>query len=173
MKLLSSIVLTLTAVMMVTAAAAQTYVQTNCHMGGCSWSAITGKLVIQKAVNGTLVGATFDECGTTHRGRYPKAYSCRSSEIRQAQYVAFCSIKSPSIAYKDDAKWTRTKLSISDDGQFGYNITSITQYLRICHDFTRTGSESLDMIGAKFGYSSRQLGDDVQDKVGTIQQLAE
>ena len=173
MKSLARLFLTATAILTATAAGAETFVQTNCHMGGCTWSAITSKIVIEKTGNGTLVGATFDECGTTHRGKYPKTYSCRKSEIRQAQYVAFCSTKNPSIAYKDGSKWARTKLSISDDGEFGYNIMSITQYLRICHDFTRTGQESLDMIGAKFGYKSRDLGDDVQDTMDTIHQLAE
>jgi hypothetical protein len=152
---------------------AQDYVQTNCHMGECSWSAMTSKIVIETSPNGSLVGATFDECQTTHRGRYPKRYSCRPSEVQRADCIAFCSTKYPSIAFKDAAKWTRTKLSISEDGQFGYNISSITQYLRICHDFVRTGQESLDMVGAKFGYKSRDLGDDTQDTVDSIHKLAE
>ncbi len=144
-------------------------------MSGCIWSALSSKIIIERNANGTLVGATTAECETSHpNGRYPKTYSCRDADVSRSQYVAFCSSKFPSIAYKDNNKWLRTKLSISDDGEFGYNIGSITQYLRICHDFVR-GSESLDMIGANFGYKSRirYLGDKVQDTVDEILQLAE
>jgi hypothetical protein len=155
--------------------AADRYVQTNCHMNVCNWSALSGKIIIEKNANGTLVGPTAVECETSHpNGRYPKTYSCRDADASRSEYVAFCSSKFPSIAYKDNSKWLRTKLSISDDGEFGYNIGSITQYLRICHDFVR-GPESLDMIGAKFGYKSRirDLGDNVQDTVDEIHQLVE
>jgi hypothetical protein len=152
------------------------YLQLNCHMDECFWSAIQSKLIISTNANGSLIGATANECSTTHRnGEYPKRYTCRASETSVTQWVAFCSSRFPSIAVKHDDKWLRTKLSISDDGEFGFNISDITMYLQICHDYVR-GTESLDMIAAKFGYKSRQkqLADiDVQDTVDEIPKLAE
>jgi hypothetical protein len=48
----------------------------------------------------------------------------------------------------------RTKLSISEDGLFGYNTESIIQYLRICHDYVRD-NENLDAPGLATRAASR------------------
>lgn len=157
------------------ASSSEIFVQQNCHMSECSWGALSEKSVVKEVSDGKLVRAMMRECTTSHPdGDYPRHYVCRPQETEMVEYVAFCSTKYPNIAFRHDGKWQRTKLSISEDGQFGYNVESITQYLRICHDYAR-GDESLDSVGAKFGYKSRisALGDNTQDTVDAISQLAE
>src|SRR5262245_50443271 len=89
------------------------YLGLPCHMDHCRWSSILSKMVISKNANGALVGAEASECTTVHKnGRYPRGYSCRNSEITIINYVAFCSNRFPSIAFRiEDRKWMRTKLS--------------------------------------------------------------
>jgi hypothetical protein len=77
------------------------------------------------------------------------------TKTTRQDYVAHCSTRATSIAFKDNkGQWHRTQLSISKDGEFGYNRSSIDLYLRICDDYLRK-EESLDMLAAKFGYRSR------------------
>jgi hypothetical protein len=147
----------------------------NCQNNYCYWSSIVNKDVLVKNENGTLIAATTNECVTTHNnGKYPHRYTCRSSEIEKAQYVAFCSTRFPSFAFKDDEnKWQRTRLSISEGNARSVD-NIITNYLRICHHYMR-GRESLDIIGAKFGYRNRieSLGANTQDTVQSILDMAE
>jgi hypothetical protein len=154
----------------------QQYVQLNCHGGECYWSAIQTEIMIRQTAHGTLIGAMTSYCVTTHEdSNYPDHHTCRASdEPTSRQYVAFCSRRYPSIAVKndDDQKWIRTRLSISEDAERGFNLSSIKQYLIVCHDYVR-GSESLDMIGAKFGYRSRHLPEEPQDTVNSIDDLVE
>jgi hypothetical protein len=153
----------------------EAFVRMNCQMKECAWGALSDKSVVKEVPNGKLVRATMRECSTYHPdGEYPEHYACRPQETQVAEYAAFCSTSYPSVAYRQDGKWQRTKLSISEDGQFGYNIESITQYLRICHDYVRS-DENLDAVGVRFGYKSRisALGNNVQDAVGDVSQLIE
>jgi hypothetical protein len=149
-------------------AAVPDYLRLSCQMGRCLWSAVDEKFVVKEAANGRLVHASMSECETSHDSS--EKYGCKGSEVTHVEYVAFCSIKFPSVALKNgQGKWFRTKLSISEDGVYGYNVASVRQYLRICHDYAG-GNESFDVIGARFGYGSRYatLGDDAQDTLDSI-----
>ena len=111
-------------------------------------------------------------------GKYPNHYHCQNSKIQTTERVAFCNRLFPSISSKNgNGKWERTRLSISDGGEYGYNREAITNYLRICHGYVRgiVGAPSLDMIGAKFGYKSRYeaMGAKEHDAVEHILDLAE
>jgi hypothetical protein len=159
----------------VTAGAADEFQRLTCKMGECVWYRIDNRLDIKLTESGKLVGATTAECTTQTKAEeeYPKTYRCRETDTRQQDYVANCSLAIPAISFKDNqGKWQRTKLSISEDAEFGYNRSSIDLYLRICHDFVR-GSESLDMLGARYGYRSRakEIQRSEQDAVAAIADL--
>lgn len=159
------------------AMAAGSFVQTSCRSGFCVWSSIKDQITISKLENGNLIGASFQVC-IEKNGKYPNNYRCQTSKIQTSESVAFCSRLFPSIASKNEkGKWERTRLSISDDGEYGYNREAITNYLRICHGYVRgiVGVPSLDTIGAKFGYKSRYqaLGANEHDAVEHILDLPE
>lgn len=157
-------------------AADEPFLNLTCKMGACTWYRIENRMDIKQSETGRLVGATLAQCETHSKdgADYPTSYQCKPQEIRPLDYVANCSVVAPSVAFKDNNnKWQRTKLSLSEDAEFGYNRSAIDLYLRICHDYVR-GRESLDMIGAKFGYSSRakKIESADQDTVDTIADLA-
>lgn len=152
------------------------YLELNCRMDSCYYSRLVQVIPIKGVARGELRGAVARECSPSFpEGSYPSSYVCREGEVRQMQYVAHCSTEAPNISYKDDNnKWLRTRLSISDDGEYGFNRSAITMYLVICHNYVRR-SESLDIIGAKFGYRSRwsSLDDDMQKAFDSVLDLAE
>lgn len=156
-------------------AADDSFVNLTCKMGSCTWYRLANRIEIRPTETGRLVGATFEECTTSTKSDedYPKTYQCKPIEVRSQDYVANCSLSAPSVALKTESgEWGRTKLSISEDAEFGYNRSAIATYLRICHDFVR-GQESLDMVGAKFGYRSRakQIQESDQDTLASIADL--
>lgn len=75
------------------------------------------RLVSASSQNGhSFVGVTPEECVTRHEGDYPASYQCQPSKTTRQDYVAHCSTRAPSIAFKDDkGQWQRTQLSISED----------------------------------------------------------
>lgn len=132
------------------------FINQNCHMDVCHWVAIKNKEVIKENSNGKLIWVTELGCSTNHPGgNYPKRYTCRSNEVAENNFVAFCSTRYPAIAYKNSEtkKWSRDKLTISQDGVVGYLISSLTLYLYACHDLDWKG-QNLDLLGAKLGYRS-------------------
>jgi len=158
----------------VPAASQQRFTNLTCKMGECVWYRMAAKLDIRATDTGRIVGATTEECVTQHKGDYPASYQCQPLKTTRQDYVAHCSIRTPSIAFRDDkGKWQRTLLSISEDGEFGYNRSSIDLYLLICHDHIRH-AESLDMLAAKFGYRSRakDIEGRAQDVINSITDIA-
>jgi len=155
------------------AASQQRFTHLTCKMSECVWYRLTAKVDIRITDTGRIVGATTEECVTRQEGNYPASYQCQPSKTTRQDYVAHCSTRAPSIAFKDDkGKWQRTQLSISEDGEFGYNRSSIDLYLRICHDYLRK-QESLDMLAAKFGYRSRmkEIEGNEHDTINSIADL--
>jgi hypothetical protein len=171
------LLVTLAGCVMSAAMAAGPFVLTNCQSGECVWSSLGDPISIAKRANGELIGVASRFC-VEKKGKYPPNYRCQSSVIMTSDTAAFCSRSSPSIAYKDaKGRWERTRLSISENGQFGYNRQAISDYLRICHGFVRDtrAGPSLDMIGAKYGYKDRyvSLGDKEHDALGEMLDLIE
>jgi hypothetical protein len=157
------------------ATAADEYIRLNCRMDYCSWGRVNNAAVALEMPQGRLVRATTDECQTYHKnGRYPRYHTCAAGQTKQIEHYAFCSRTSPNMAVKSDGKWLRTKLSISADGEAGYNLSAITLYLWICHRHVRR-AENLDMVGRRLGYRSRtdQLKDGAQDEVRSVTDLAQ
>lgn len=158
------------------ATAAERFVMTACQSGECVWSAAGEPVMITKNERGTLIASTMHFC-VERSGSRPKSYQCQTSTVLTTDKAAFCSLSHPSLATKEKGKWRRTRLSISDDGEYGYNREEITDYLRLCHAYLRpvTGGPSLDIIGARFGYRSRygSLGDSEHDEVAELRDLVE
>ncbi|MBX3138431.1 hypothetical protein KF707_19545 [Candidatus Obscuribacterales bacterium] len=130
------------------------YIVQNCRMDVCQWVAIKNRELVKENGNGKLIWVTDLSCTTNHPGsNYPKRYNCRPTEVAESNFVVFCSARYPAIAYKnsENKKWTRDRLTISQDGVFGYLVSSLTLYLYACHDVVWRG-ENLDLLGARLGY---------------------
>jgi hypothetical protein len=156
------------------AASQQRFTNLTCKGGECVWYRLAVKMDIRTTDTGRIVGATTEQCYTQHKGDYPASYQCQPFETARQDSVAHCSATAPSIAFKEDkGQWRRTQLSISEDGEFGYNRSRIDLYLRICHDHFRK-QESLDVLAAKFGYRSRakDIEGREQDTINSIADLA-
>jgi hypothetical protein len=150
------------------------FINLNCRMNACSWMAIRDRTIIKENKDGRLIGVTTLDCTTHHpNGRYPQSYSCRPNEITEGNFVAFCSLKNPMVAFKNSEsnKWIRNQLVIAQQGVVGYLISSLTSYFYACHDLAWKG-ENLDFIGARLGYRVQQSdGLGGQDEVESILDL--
>jgi hypothetical protein len=146
----------------------QTYKNDNCHSDYCNWSAILDRTTIWENASGKVILATTAECMTEHKGEdYPEHYTCGSPIL--SQQAALCSLRTPTFAFKSGSQWQRVKLSISSDGEYGYNQMAIRLYLRICHNIER-GTGPLDSIGRRLGYRSRRDAIEEHDQ-DTIDEL--
>jgi tetratricopeptide (TPR) repeat protein len=151
-----------------------TFIKATCQMQDCLWTSLKSRLVIAKSENGVLIGAQLEGC-VLKQGRPLRNNRC-TTQVSTSDEAAFCSTRFPSIASKDEkGQWSYLNLSISDMGLYGYNRESISDYLRVCHGyiFGADNSTSLDLIGAKFGYSDRydQLGDHESGTLNSVRDL--
>lgn len=150
------------------------FIGLRCHMNVCSWMAVKQKEMIKENSNGRLIGVTTLDCSTQHpNGNYPKNYACRPNETSESHFVAFCSLRSPTVGFKNNEnnKWIRNRLVISQDGVSGAFISSLISYLYVCHDVVWSG-QNLDFLGARLGYrtsSSDSFGE--QDEVESVLDL--
>lgn len=142
-----------------------------CHMDVCSWFSVADRTTVETTASGRLVLAAVLGCTSQHKnGAYPKRYACPKPVA--ALHAAFCSTAAPSIAWKEDGKWQRTKLIVGDAGVFGFTLSALAHYLAICHDL-RWNGEPLGPIAAKLGYAKSALESPAQDEVGKLLELAE
>jgi Bacterial SH3 domain len=161
-------------------ASARPWLQSYCQMDSCSWTRINEVSKVLENSGGTLYRVQTQSCVKDYPqgAEYPKAYSCKSTEISFVDNLAiYCGIQRPAIAHMRDNGWTVSHLSFDDQNDYHAIHWDNRLYFLICHSFdidAAPNSVGLERVGSRFGYHPIDLSKDPDNiTVKTIEEVSD